>query len=66
MNEHQHTWMITSPNGPTSRGVCRDCGEVREDFKNSVGPEYNPWAWERRKQQAIADGNLLRGAVPWA
>ena len=30
-----HHWMIESPNGPTSFGTCRSCGEVRE-FKNSV------------------------------
>lgn len=30
-----HHWMIESPNGPTSVGTCRACGEVRE-FKNSV------------------------------
>ena len=30
-----HHWMIEAPNGPTSFGTCRSCGEVRE-FKNSV------------------------------
>jgi hypothetical protein len=30
-----HHWMIESPNGPTSYGTCRSCGEVRE-FKNSI------------------------------
>ena len=30
-----HHWIIESPNGPTSIGECRICGEVRE-FKNSI------------------------------
>ncbi len=33
-NCHHH-WVIESPNGPTSRGCCRTCGEIRE-FKNSI------------------------------
>jgi len=42
--EHQdeseccHYWLIDSPNGTTSRGVCKFCGEER-DFFNSV-PEF--------------------------
>jgi hypothetical protein len=30
-----HHWVIDSPNGPTSVGTCRTCGELRE-FKNSI------------------------------
>lgn len=30
-----HHWAIESPNGPTSYGNCRRCGETRE-FKNSI------------------------------
>ncbi len=26
----QHHWLIDSPNGPVSRGICRVCGEERE------------------------------------
>lgn len=29
-----HWWLIKFPDGPTSRGVCKWCGEVRE-FANS-------------------------------
>jgi len=29
-----HYWVIESANGPTSRGVCKFCGEKRE-FRNS-------------------------------
>ena len=31
----QHHWVIDSPNGPVSKGVCRICGEERE-FQNSI------------------------------
>lgn len=31
---HIHHWMIESPNGKTSPGVCKLCGEAR-DFRNS-------------------------------
>lgn len=30
-----HHWAIESPNGPTSFGTCKRCGEHRE-FKNSI------------------------------
>lgn len=29
----RHHWLIETPHGPTSTGVCRRCGEVR-DFQN--------------------------------
>ncbi len=31
----RHHWMIEAPSGPTSKGVCQKCGEVRE-FRNSL------------------------------
>jgi hypothetical protein len=39
-----HHWLIESPNGPTSVGVCRLCGHKREDFLNS-----GPLMWEDSK-----------------
>ena len=30
-----HHWVIESPAGPTSEGVCQKCGETRQ-FSNSV------------------------------
>lgn len=29
-----HHWVIESPNGPTSSGTCKNCGDIR-DFRNS-------------------------------
>ena len=33
---HVHHWRIEPPNGPTSMGRCRTCGEERE-FQNTYG-----------------------------
>ena len=35
-----HYWIIESPVGPTSNGVCKYCGEERE-FQNYV--PYSSW-----------------------
>jgi hypothetical protein len=32
--ECRHRWLIATPNGPTSEGVCCLCG-ARRDFRNS-------------------------------
>lgn len=38
-----HHWLIESPNGKKElRGVCKKCGEVREDFPSSLG-EADTW-----------------------
>jgi hypothetical protein len=31
----RHRWLIASPNGPTSEGICRLCG-ARRAFRNSA------------------------------
>lgn len=33
--DHPHRWLIETPNGATSQGVCRTCGEERT-FYNSI------------------------------
>jgi len=47
----QHHWIIETPQGATSRGYCKRCGEERE-FRNSAadhlwedesGSGYNAW-----------------------
>ncbi len=52
--ECQHHWVIGSPNGPTSTGICKLCGEQSE-FRNSM--QGSGWDREsphskRMKQQA--------------
>ena len=46
--DHPHNWAIAIPNGPTSTGICRTCGEQRE-FKNSLVP---PNLYPPRKSMA--------------
>ena len=31
-----HHWAIESPNGPTSYGTCKRCGEIRERLRRSL------------------------------
>jgi hypothetical protein len=42
-----HRWRIESPNGATSRGVCRICGAEKE-FPNSA----EDYLWERNVPQS--------------
>ena len=37
-----HYWIIDPPDGPVSRGLCRDCREVR-DFKNFLDSDSVMW-----------------------
>lgn len=37
-----HFWRVESPNGPTSKGTCKNCGETQE-FMNSI----QITGWER-------------------
>lgn len=37
----RHHWIIESPQGATSKGVCKLCGAIRE-FRNAAGSGY----WE--------------------
>ena len=40
MTDCVHHWMIRSPDGPTSVGICRRCGEERA-FVNTL--DYKVW-----------------------
>ena len=46
-NECRHYWLIDSPNGPTSRGICKLCGEEK-DFNNSM-PEFTLYKREEKE-----------------
>ena len=41
MTDCAHHWDIAPANGPTSAGVCRNCGESKE-FRNTVSYGVNP------------------------
>jgi hypothetical protein len=47
LSECKHHWLIESPNGPTSQGTCKLCGE-RAEFRNSMPGS----GWDRGNTQA--------------
>lgn len=62
--EHFHRWSIDTPNGPTSRGVCKHCGAQKE-FRNSAkersfdsarlngSPAFSPDSMEKKSQERL-------------
>ena len=46
ISDCMHHWVIDSPNGPTSVGVCKVCGE-RSEFRNSMPGS----GWDRENAQ---------------
>ena len=57
----RHHWIIESPHGPTSQGVCKLCGAVR-DFINYVpdmrwGDEISALLGVQGKQEAVTSEN---------
>ena len=45
-----HHWVIDSPSGPASRGVCKKCG-AEKDFPNTIADS----SWRKWED----DGNLI-------
>jgi hypothetical protein len=44
-----HHWLIDSPEGPSSRGVCKLCGAI-DEFKNYVPyPSWQDVKWKRQE-----------------
>ena len=61
VNQCRHHWLIESPHGATSMGVCKICGEERE-FRNSASDslwEGDPMASANR----LANGGRERRPV---
>jgi len=54
--ECRHRWKIASPNGPTSEGVCLDCGAI-DEFKNSMPVS----GWDRDGAKADKKGTDKKG-----
>lgn len=52
-----HRWLIAPANGPTSAGVCRDCG-ASKDFPNSLSVDY----FDFRMQPKAVKEARARGA----
>ena len=55
----RHHWVIASPNGPTSQGVCKFCGTERE-FRNSLPGG----GWERDASELRARVTEVKQAPP--
>ena len=55
LSDCAHHWEIESPNGPTSVGVCKVCGETKE-FRNSI----TSTGWDRGQGQARRKANEAR------
>ena len=49
----RHHWRLTSPSGPTVRGVCRRCGAER-DFPTTT--ESNHWETGSERQLRQGEG----------
>ena len=56
----EHFWMIESPNGPTSKGSCRVCGETR-DFVNYL--ESSAWTSSGMTIQQLSEAELGGGSA---
>lgn len=56
----QHHWIIEAPNGPTSAGECRACGEIR-DFANYL--ESSVWTSGGVTLEQIAQSAQRGGPV---
>ena len=48
VSECQHRWIIDSPNGPSSNGVCLQCGEEKQ-FLNYI--EGSAWGYDMSVDQ---------------
>ena len=49
MLDHPHWWDIAAPDGKTSIGICRTCGEQRE-FHNSTAGDLE---WKKASKQTM-------------
>jgi len=56
-----HQWMIDSPNGPQSKGVCRLCGAERS-FQNFI--EGSSWGYNVALDQLRGDNDRLPVNLP--
>ncbi|MBM3946092.1 MAG: hypothetical protein FJ315_01665 [SAR202 cluster bacterium] len=52
----KHFWLIDTPNGPVSRGVCKVCGLAKE-FKNYL--DTTPYWEDEPTAVGAADGRRL-------
>ena len=51
-----HFWIIESPKGATSKGMCRYCGAVKEFMNEPPGLFYSSTFWQGEISDAGDDG----------
>jgi hypothetical protein len=51
MADCTHWWLIATADGPTSKGQCQRCGEVKE-FHNHIYHEY----WDEKGKRSRMKG----------
>lgn len=56
MTACRHHWLIAAPEGPTSPGRCKLCGETRE-FAN-YGPVDAPERWRKTNPSVVSAGKI--------
>jgi len=57
----RHHWLIESPHGATSMGICKLCGAQKE-FRNSA----HGWLWEDEPFSELSRGRWARFQDPRA
>lgn len=60
-NTCHHYWVIEAPEGPTSRGVCKFCGEVKEFYNSWLGLGS---AWTRSSSSHVKRSVAEPGIEP--
>ena len=60
----QHHWVIQAADGPTSSGICRFCGEIK-DFKNYV--ETATWGDTRliNRQDPVPASSIMSAKLEY-
>jgi hypothetical protein len=57
----QHVWVIDTPNGPSSRGVCAACAEEKE-FQNYI--EGSAWGYDVSVESLSGGSRFPSGRSP--
>jgi hypothetical protein len=61
--EHTHHWLIGNQDGPSSPGVCKECGE-RRDFSNSFERRKPSWITRSGSARQEASNDNADGGGP--
>lgn len=62
--KNKHNWQIETANGPTSQGLCRDCGKAGTFMNSIVAPFVDPRSFSRGRYWIPKNLNQNRMALP--